>query len=151
MADTAAVLEQLRTTIGQERGPGEWILVDQERINTFADATEDHQWIHVDVERATAGPFGSPIGHGYLSVSLIPALASGLMPAGEFSGVINYGSNKVRFPQPVPVGTRLRATATLVEAVEHPLGIMITQKVVVEGEGLAKPVCVAETLALLLS
>jgi acyl dehydratase len=149
MADTAAAMEQLQAAIGQRQGPGEWILVDQQRINLFADATEDHQWIHVDVERANAGPFGGPIGHGFLSLSLIPALATGLMPRGEFSGGINYGSNKVRFPQPVPVDTRVRAYATLLEAVEHPMGIMITQKVEVEGEGLPKPVCVAETLSLL--
>lgn len=149
MADTAAAMEQLQAAIGQRQGPSDWTTVDQERINTFADATGDHQWIHVDVEKAKAGPFGGPIAHGYLSLSLIPALATGLMPRGDFAGGINYGSNKVRFPQPLPVDTRVRAYATLVEAVEHPLGIMITQKVEIEGEGLPKPVCVAETLALL--
>jgi acyl dehydratase len=149
MADTAAAMEQLQAAIGERQGPGEWVLVDQQRINLFADATEDHQWIHVDVERAKAGPFGGPIGHGFLSLSLIPALATGLMPRGDFAGGINYGSNKVRFPQPLPVDTRVRAYATLTEAVEHPMGIMITQKIEVEGEGLPKPVCVAETLTLL--
>jgi acyl dehydratase len=149
MADTAAAMEQLKAAIGERRGPGEWITVDQPRINLFADATEDHQWIHVDVERANAGPFGGPIGHGFLSLSLIPALTTGLMPRGDFAGGINYGSNKVRFPQPVPVDTRVRAFVTLLDAVEHPMGIMVTQKVEVEGEGLAKPVCVAETLSLL--
>ena len=149
MADTAAALEQLKGAIGERMGPSDWMLVDQERINTFADATGDHQWIHVDVEKAKAGPFGGPIAHGYLSLSLIPALATGLMPRGDFAGGINYGSNKVRFPQPLPVDTRVRAWSTLVEAVEHPMGIMITQKVEVEAEGLGKPVCVAETLSLL--
>ena len=148
-AGTAAVVEQLQGSIGERRGPSDWLLVDQERINRFADATEDHQWIHVDVEKAKAGPFGGPIGHGFLSLSLISALASGLMPRGEFSGAINYGCNKVRFPHPLPVGTRVRASATLMEVAEHPLGVMITQKVEVEGEGLPKPVCVAESLSLL--
>ncbi|MCW2778153.1 MAG: dehydratase [Frankiales bacterium] len=149
MTTPAAALETLRSALGERRGPGPWLEVTQERVNTFADATDDHQWIHVDPERAAAGPFGGPIGHGYLSLSLIPKLVEGLRPAGSFSGIVNYGSNKVRFPQPLPVGTRVRATVTLVDAVEHALGIMVTQKVEVEGEGLAKPVCVAETLALL--
>ena len=149
MADVAAALEQLKDAIGERVGPGDWILVDQDRINRFADATEDHQWIHVDVERAKAGPFGGPIGHGFLSLSLVPALATGLMPRGDFAGGINYGSNKVRFPRPLPVDTRVRAFSTLLDATEHPMGIMITQKVEVEGEGLDKPVCVAETLSLL--
>jgi acyl dehydratase len=149
VADVAAALEQLKSVIGEKQGPGEWMEVDQARINTFADATGDHQWIHVDVEKAKAGPFGGPIAHGFLSLSLIPALASGLMPRGNFSGGINYGSNKVRFPRPLPVDTRVRASSTLIDAVEHPMGIMITQKVEVEGEGLDKPVCVAETVSLL--
>lgn len=152
MADVSPALQALQAVIGQQQGPGESILVDQERINTFADATGDHQWIHVDVEKAKAGPFGGPIAHGYLSLSLIPALASGLMPIPdglEIKGAINYGSNKVRFPRPCPVDTRVSATSTLVDAVEHPMGIMITQRVEVTGEGLDKPVCVAETLALL--
>ncbi|MCW2606142.1 MAG: dehydratase [Frankiales bacterium] len=143
-------LTTLQPLLGERRGPGEWLLVDQDRVDLFADATEDHQWIHVDPERAKAGPFGGPIGHGYLSVSLIPKLVEDLRPSGSWSGIINYGSNKVRFPQPLPVGTRVRAAVTMTDAVEHPLGIMVTQKVEVEGEGLAKPVCVAETLALLL-
>ncbi|MDP9436863.1 MAG: MaoC family dehydratase [Actinomycetota bacterium] len=149
MADVAQALEQLNASLGERRGPGEWILVDQQRIDTFADATEDHQWIHVDVEKAKTGPFGGPIGHGWMSAALIPALASGLVPREGFAGGINYGANKIRFPQPLPVDTRVRAYATLVDVQEHPMGIMITQKVEVEGEGLPKPVCVAETLALL--
>ena len=140
----------LQALIGERNGPSEWLEVDQARVNLFADATEDHQWIHVDPERATAGPFGGPIAHGYLSLSLIPHLATGLMPRGDFSAAINYGSNKVRFPTPLPVGKRVRAWATLTDVAEHPLGFMITQKVEVEAEGLDKPVCVAETLALLI-
>ncbi|MCU1692472.1 MAG: dehydratase [Frankiales bacterium] len=140
----------LRARLGQPTEPGEWLLVDQERVNAFADATGDHQWIHVDVERAKAGPFGGTIAHGYLSLSLLPTLAEGLVPREGFSGALNYGSDKVRYPQPLPVGTRIRATATPVEVVDHPLGFMVKNKLVVEGEGLPKPVCVAETLVLLL-
>ena len=142
--------DDLKTLIGERNGPSDWLEVDQARVNMFADATEDHQWIHVDPDRATAGPFGGPIAHGYLSLSLIPHLATGLMPRGEFSAAINYGSNKVRFPTPLPVGKRVRAFATLIDVADHPLGFMITQKVEVEAEGVDKPVCVAETLALLI-
>ena len=141
----------LTALIGDRRGPSEWLVIDQARVDAFAEATEDRQWIHIDVARATAGPFGGPIAHGYLSVSLIPHLAGGLLPREGFAAGINYGSNKVRFPMPLPVGTRVRGWATLVEVTEHPLGLMVTQKVEIEGEGLAKPVCVAETLALLVT
>jgi acyl dehydratase len=142
--------DRLQALIGERRGPGDWLLVDQARVDAFADATEDHQWIHVDEERARTGPFGQTIAHGYLSVSLLPHLAGALMPPLEgFQGGINYGSNRVRFPTPLPVATRVRAFSTLTDVAEHPLGVMITQKVEVEGEGLAKPVCVAETLSLL--
>ncbi|MDT7539293.1 MAG: hypothetical protein QOJ79_1794 [Actinomycetota bacterium] len=142
--------EKLKGLIGEERGPSEWLLVDQPRVNAFADATEDHQWIHIDEEAAKNGPFGQTIAHGYLSLSLLPALAGPLMPPVEgVAGGINYGVNKVRFPTPLPVGTRVRATSTLADVADHPMGVMITQKVVVEGEGLAKPVCVAETLSLM--
>lgn len=142
-------VEALTALIGDRRGPSPWLQVDQARVDAFAEATEDRQWIHVDVDRATAGPFGGPIAHGYLSVSLIPYLAAGLLPREGFAAGINYGSNKVRFPTPLPVGTRVRGWSTLVDVAEHPLGLMITAKVEIEAEGLAKPVCVAETLALL--
>jgi acyl dehydratase len=142
--------EKLQGQIGERRGPSEWLLVDQARVNAFADATEDHQWIHIDVEAAKSGPFGQTIAHGYLSLSLIPFLAGGLMPPVEgISGGINYGSNKVRFPTPLPVGKRVRAFSTLIEVADHPMGAMLTQKIEVEAEGLDKPVCVAETLSLL--
>ena len=142
--------EKLKGLIGEERGPSEWLLVDQPRVNAFADATEDHQWIHIDEEAAKNGPFGQTIAHGYLSLSLLPALAGPLMPPVEgVAGGINYGVNKVRFPTPLPVGTRVRATSTLADVTDHPMGVMIAQKVVVEGEGLDKPVCVAETLSLM--
>ena len=104
--------EKLKGLIGEVRGPSEWLLVDQARVNAFADATEDHQWIHIDEEAAKNGPFGQTIAHGYLSLSLLPALAGPLMPPVEgVAGGINYGVNKVRFPTPLPVGTRVRATS----------------------------------------
>ena len=146
-----AHVQALTDLIGERRGPGAWLEVDQARVDAFAEATEDRQWIHVDVARAAAGPFAGPIAHGYLSVSLIPHLAGALLPREGFAAGINYGSNKVRFPLPLPVGTRVRGWSTLLEVAEHPLGLMITQKVEIEGEGLAKPVCVAETLALLVT
>jgi acyl dehydratase len=142
--------EKLKGLVGEVRGPSEWLLVDQARVNAFADATEDHQWIHIDEEAAKNGPFGQTIAHGYLSLSLLPKLAGPLMPIVEgVAGGINYGTNKVRFPTPLPVGTRVRATSTLTDVTDHAMGVMITQKVEVEGEGLAKPVCVAETLSLM--
>jgi acyl dehydratase len=142
--------EKLQPMVGERRGPGEWLLVDQDRVNAFAEATEDRQWIHVDPEAAKNGPFGQTIAHGYLSLSLLPFLAGGLMPMVEgVAGGINYGSNKVRFPTPLPVGKRVRAFSTLTDVAEHPMGVMVTQKVEVEAEGLDKPVCVAETLSLL--
>jgi acyl dehydratase len=148
--DVSEAGDRLQALVGERRGPGDWLLVDQSRVDAFAGATEDHQWIHVDEERAKAGPFGQTIAHGYLSLSLLPHLAGALMPKPDgFRGGINYGSNKVRFPTPLPVGTRVRAASTLVDVAEHPLGVMIIQRVEVEGEGLAKPVCVAETLTLL--
>ena len=142
--------EQLKGMIGEKRGPSEWLLVDQERVNAFAEATEDRQWIHVDPEAAKNGPFGQTIAHGYLSLSLLPFLAGGLMPMVEgVAGGINYGSNKVRFPTPLPVGKRVRAFSTLTDVAEHPMGVMLTQKVEIEAEGIEKPVCVAEALSLL--
>jgi acyl dehydratase len=142
--------EKLKDKIGEKRGPSEWLLVDQARVNAFADATEDHQWIHIDEEAAKNGPFGQTIAHGYLSLSLLPKLAGALMPPVEgVVGGINYGTNKVRFPTPLPVGTRVRAFSTLTDVTDHPMGVMLTQKVEVEGEGLEKPVCVAETLSLM--
>ena len=142
--------EQLKAMIGEKRGPSEWLLVDQERVNAFAEATEDRQWIHIDEEAAKNGPFGQTIAHGYLTLSLLPHLAGGLLPLVDgVAGGINYGSNKVRFPTPLPVGTRVRAHSTLVDVQDHAMGVMLTQKVEIEAEGLDKPVCVAEALSLL--
>jgi acyl dehydratase len=148
--DVSELFETLKAQIGERRGPSDWLLVDQARVNAFADATEDHQWIHIDEEAAKNGPFGQTIAHGYLSLSLLPFLAGPLMPPVEgVAGGINYGTNKVRFPTPCPVGTRVRAFSTLVDVAEHPMGVMLTQKVEVEGDGLPKPIVVAETLSLM--
>ena len=131
---------------GDEFGPSSWVEVDQERIDAFADATGDHQWIHVDPERAAKGPFGGTIGHGYLTLSLIPAMSYELLPRSEGGMGINYGLNKVRFPAPVPVGSRVRGTFRLLELEEADWGSQATWSVTLEREGGDKPVCVAEVV-----
>ncbi|MBZ4016201.1 MaoC family dehydratase [Streptomyces purpurogeneiscleroticus] len=140
-------LEELRGAVGEELGPSDWLEVDQKRIDLFADATGDHQWIHIDQEKAKAGPFGTTIAHGYLTLSLLPALVPQLMRVDNVKMGINYGTNKVRFPSPVPVGSRLRATAKIAEVTEVPGGVQLTTTVTVEREGGDKPVCVAESVS----
>ncbi|WP_328297821.1 MaoC family dehydratase [Streptomyces sp. NBC_00435] len=139
--------EELTAGIGQPLGPSGWLEVDQKRIDLFADATGDHQWIHVDPERAADGPFGSTIAHGYLTLSLLPSLVPQIMRVEGMRMGINYGVNKVRFPAPVPVGSRLRATALITEVVEAGGGVQVAATVTVELEGGAKPVCVAESVS----
>ncbi|OII68686.1 MULTISPECIES: MaoC family dehydratase [unclassified Streptomyces] len=137
--------DELRAAVGEELGPSDWLEVDQKRIDLFAEATGDHQWIHVDPERAAAGPFGTTIAHGYLTLSLLPVLVPQLLRVEGVTMGLNYGANKVRFPAPVPVGSRLRATAVLKEVVDVPGGgVQLTAAVTVEREGGTKPVCVAE-------
>lgn len=140
-------ISDLQALVGQTLGTSDWLTVEQERVNLFADATGDHQWIHVDPQRARQGPFGAPIAHGFLTLSLLPAFfESGFAISGSRMGV-NYGLNKVRFPAPVPVGSRLRAHFLLQDY--QPLeqgGAQLTIEVTVECEGLAKPVCVAESI-----
>ncbi|MEV0601474.1 MaoC family dehydratase [Streptomyces sp. NPDC050315] len=140
-------LEELRGAVGEELGPSDWLEVDQKRIDLFADATGDHQWIHVDQEKAKAGPFGTTIAHGYLTLSLLPALVPQLMRVDNVKMGINYGTNKVRFPSPVPVGSRVRATAKIAEVTEVAGGVQLTTTVTVEREGGDKPVCVAESVS----
>ena len=143
-------LEELESSIGQETGRSGWFTVDQERIDTFADATMDHQWIHVDPESAAQGPFGSTIAHGFLTQSLLSylTLESMLLPEGA-AMYINYGSNKVRFLNPVKVDSRVRAISVLKEVAEKKPGqILITNTVTVEIEGAEKPALVAELLTL---
>jgi acyl dehydratase len=131
--------------VGDVYGPSSWIDVPQERINAFADATGDQQWIHVDPERAKDGPFGTTIAHGYLTLSLLPVASYEVIPRQGGMG-INYGLNKVRFPAPVPVGSRVRATFDVVGLEEHEWGGQATMQATVEREGGEKPVCVAETI-----
>jgi acyl dehydratase len=141
--ETIAELEPL---VGQEIGTSEWITVTQERIQLFADATEDHQWIHLDRERAAAGPFGTTIAHGFFTLSLLPQMsASAFEVRGTRMGV-NYGLNKVRFPAPVPSGSRLRGRFKLIGYEPLEGGAQITMQVTMEREGSAKPVCIAESI-----
>jgi acyl dehydratase len=130
---------------GDQFGPSSWIEVPQEKIDAFAEATGDHQWIHVDAERAKDGPFGTTIGHGYLTLSLLPAASSEVLPREGRMG-INYGLNRVRFPAPVPVGSRLRASFEIVGVDEFDGGAQVTMAATVELEGGEKPVCVAEVV-----
>ncbi|MGP3988770.1 MaoC family dehydratase [Streptomyces sp. 3N207] len=140
--------DELRAAVGQELGHSDWLEVDQKRIDLFADATGDHQWIHVDPERAAEGPFGSTIAHGYLTLSLLPALVPQILRVEGMRMGVNYGTNKVRFPAPVPVGSRLRARATLADVNEtSDGGVQVAAQVTVELEGGDKPVCVAESLS----
>jgi acyl dehydratase len=141
-----ASLDDLRAAVGTEVGHGRWLDVSQERIDTFAEATGDHQWIHVDPERAASGPFGGTIAHGFLSLSLIPALTAGLTAVDGVTMGVNYGLNKVRFPAPVPVGSRVRGRVELMSMDDVPGGVQLTSRVTVEREGGDKPVCVAETI-----
>ncbi len=141
-------LSELRALVGQEVAVSDWITVTQEQVNLFAQATGDHQWIHVDVERARAGPFGAPIAHGFLTLSLIPKLFESAMEIRSSGMGVNYGLNKVRFTSPVPVGSRLRGRMKLLAC--DPIdnnGMQMTWQVTVEREGADKPACVAETLA----
>ena len=129
--------------VGDVYGPSSWIDVPQSRIDAFAEATGDHQWIHVDPERAKDGPFGTTIGHGYLTLSLLPAASYEVVPRQGGMG-INYGLNRVRFPAPVPVDSRLRATFEVKEFEEIAGGGQVTMTATVEREGGDKPVCVAD-------
>ncbi|MCQ4083289.1 MaoC family dehydratase [Streptomyces sp. RB6PN25] len=142
-----ASVDELRTAVGEELGPTGWVEIDQKRIDLFAEATGDHQWIHVDPEKAAQGPFGTTIAHGYLTLSLIPSFMPELMAVEGVTMGVNYGVNKVRFPSPVPVGSRLRASAQLAEVSDVPGGAQIVVRVTIEREGSDKPVCVAETVA----
>ena len=142
-----ASLDALRSAIGEQLGTSDWLEIDQRRIDLFAEATGDHQWIHVDAERAAAGPFGTTIAHGYLTLSLLPAFVPQLLRVEGVRMGINYGTNKVRFPSPVPVGSRLRATATIADVAEVDGGVQLTTVVHVEREGGTKPVCVAESVS----
>lgn len=139
------MLDQIEPKVGQEIGVSEWLTISQERIDQFADATDDHQWIHIDADRAAMGPFGSTIAHGFLTLSLIADLSPSLDVSGVRMG-INYGLDRVRFMSPVPVGSRVRARSKLVSVAEIEGGVQLKTEVTVELEGTEKPACVAETL-----
>jgi acyl dehydratase len=138
--------DELRSAVGEELGPSDWLEIDQKRIDLFAEATGDDQWIHVDAEKAAAGPFGTTIAHGYLTLSLLPSFTPHLMRVEGVRMGINYGVNKVRFPSPVPVGSRLRATGRIAEVSEVRDGVQLTLEVTLEREGGSKPVCVAQAV-----
>lgn len=142
--------EELSEAAGTDLGTSEWVTVDQRRVNAFADATGDHQWIHVDLERAKEGPFGGTIAHGYLTLSLIPWLGSQIFKLATPGAKLNYGINKVRFPHPLLVGKRIRLHVAISEVVDIPTGKQLTVRHTVEIEGEEKPACVAETVVLLL-
>jgi len=131
---------------GAEFGPSSWVEVPQSRIDAFAEATGDHQWIHVDRERAAAGPFGTTIAHGYLTLSLLPAMSYEVVPRQEGGMGINYGLNRVRFPAPVPSGSRVRGTFRVDSVDELDGGFQATMTATIEREGGDKPVCVAEVV-----
>ncbi|MBC7305015.1 MAG: MaoC family dehydratase [Nocardia sp.] len=139
--------DALRAAIGTELGPSDWVSIDQRRIDLFAEATGDHQWIHVDRERAAAGPYGTTIAHGFLTLSLIVPMTQQIMTVSAATAGINYGLDRVRFLTPVPVDGRIRAHLTLTEVAEVPGGVQIHRHVIVELENSARPACVADSIA----
>ncbi|MEV7737532.1 MULTISPECIES: MaoC family dehydratase [unclassified Streptomyces] len=147
MSVTVNGLDELKKLAGSDLGTSEWIEVTQERVNTFADATGDHQWIHVDPEKAAAGPFGAPIAHGYLTLSLFIPLFTELLDVQGVTTKVNYGLNKVRFPSPVKVGARIRLVAKLTDVEEVPGGVQVTVDGAIEIEGGAKPAAVLQSLS----
>jgi acyl dehydratase len=142
--------DELAEAVGDDLGTSDWLELTQERVDAFADATGDHQWIHVDVPRAKESPFGGTIAHGYLTLSLIPQFTAQIFALETPGAKLNYGVNKVRFPNPVRVGARIRATAGLVEVNDVPAGKQLVLRCVIEIEGESKPACIAETVVLLL-
>jgi acyl dehydratase len=144
---TITGLAELKDAEGEELGTSDWHEVTQDAVDTFADVTGDHQWIHVDVERAKQTPFGGTIAHGYYTLSLAPRFTQQIMRLEGFAFAVNYGLNRVRFPGPMPVGEKVRMTAKLADLEDIPGGAQITLELTFEREGGGKPVCVAETLA----
>jgi acyl dehydratase len=141
-------VEGVQGLVGRHLGYSDWVTITQEQVNQFADATGDHQWIHVDPERAKKeSPFGGPIAHGYLTLSLVPMLVPRIIETTGFRMGVNYGTEKVRFPSPVPVGSRVRAGATLDSATPFDGGVQLVMTVTVEVEGASKPSMVATTVA----
>ncbi len=143
-------LEEFAAAKGEHLGHSDWHTVTQQQIDTFADATGDHQWIHVDPEKAAKGPFGTTIAHGYLTLSLVPMLGAQIWRVDGITMGINYGTEKVRFPAAVPVGSRIRSGVEIVDVVDVPGGKQAVLRQTVEIEGGAKPACVAETVVRLI-
>jgi len=139
-------IDGLKDKVGDHLGYSDWTEVTQAQVNQFADATGDHQWIHVDPERAKSGPFGGPIAHGYLTLSLAPMLLNSVLRVDGIAMGVNYGLNKLRFPSPVPVGSKLRVGATLAEVEDIAGGAQVTLDLVFEVEGKDKPSCVAQAV-----
>jgi acyl dehydratase len=140
-------LSSLQQRVGEELAVSDWLTVDQATIDRFADATGDHQWIHVDRERAAKGPFGTTVAHGYLTLSLLPKLAESALTVDDVRMGVNYGLNRVRFPAPVPSGSRIRARLKLLSHEPIDGGAQLVMQVTIEREGSDKPVCVAETVS----
>jgi acyl dehydratase len=156
MTRTFTTLDELTAAVGEHLGHSDWVDIDQQRIDTFAAATGDFQWIHVDPKRAASGPYGGTVAHGYLTLSLLPVLVASVVSYDGWSVKVNYGSNKVRFPQPVPVASRVRAGLELVAITQVAAGIQVTMRATVEvedpdGRVLPKPALVAETVTLLVA
>ena len=139
--------DELRGAAGRDSGPTEWVTIEQSRIDAFADATDDHQWIHVDPVRAAGGPFGTPIAHGYLTLSLVNLFLPDLLRVEGAKMGVNYGTDKVRFPAAVKVGARIRARGQVLETSDVPGGVQVIVRVTVEVEGGDRPACVADTIS----
>ncbi|GAA2096566.1 MULTISPECIES: MaoC family dehydratase [Brevibacterium] len=149
MVRTINGIAELEQLVGQELGSSDWFTVDQDRVNLFADATGDHQWIHIDEEKAAAGPFGGTIAHGFLTLSLLPVLGAQVTDVTGMKMKINYGLNKVRFPNPVKVGSKVRDVVTLKEVVRKSSGVQVVMDHVIEIEGQDRPACIAEAVTLM--
>jgi acyl dehydratase len=148
---TFSTLDEVTAAAESDIGTSEWLTIDQDRISAFADATNDHQWIHVDVDRAAAGPFGTTIAHGFLTLSLLPYFAAEVFSLETPGARLNYGLEKVRFPHPVPVDSRLRSHVRFGAVTDLPTGKQLVILHTIEIEGVAKPACVAAHVVLLLS
>lgn len=147
MTTVFAKPDDLLGAVGNDLGVSDWLTIEQDRINLFADATGDHQWIHVDPEKAAEGPFGAPIAHGYLTLSITNYFLPQILSVEQISMGINYGLNKVRFPQPVVVGSRIRASGVLTAVDEIPGGVQAVVTITVEIEGAPKPACIVESVS----
>jgi acyl dehydratase len=139
-------ITEFEAAVGEQLGSSDWHEITQDQVNLFADATGDHQWIHVDPEKAASGPFGGTIAHGYLTLSLLPVLVAEIYRVDGLKMGLNYGANKVRFPTPVPVGSKVRASAQLVELTPIAIGSQAVVRVTIEIDGGAKPACVADVV-----